>query len=285
MNSPGTRAPTSLCAAIFLGVSLVSACASTGPRRAGASSLRSEPAPDALAPVPAGLAPATVYVARRRWHIDVGFAADDLHGSLAAVARPFPGARYVFFGFGDRHYLMSKDHEAPNLLAALWPGPGLILVTVLDGSPAEAFGAQHVVKLTLTPAQSSAIQGFIRRSISSPTSGSANWGEDPEPVAQGPYAGSVYFAAVPRYSGLHTCITWAAETLRAGGLPVRSRLTLIASQLWHQVLKLRASPAAEGSIAGRRVAVLAYHGRRAALRDHDRRLGGRRRAAAADTTG
>ena len=29
--------------------------------------------------------------------------------------------------------------------------------------------------------------------------------------------GSLFLDAVPRYSGLHTCITWAAEALRAAG--------------------------------------------------------------------
>jgi len=73
-----------------------------------------------------------------------------------------------------------------------------------------------------------------------------------------------------------------AEALRAAGFRVRSRLTLVAGQLWRQARKLRASAVPASSIAGRRVTVLADDGRAAALRDHDRGLGGWRRTAAAD---
>jgi hypothetical protein len=231
-------------------------------------------------------APATLYLARRRWHMDVGFAADALQPPLAEVTREFPRSRYVFFGFGDRHYLMAKNPGAPTLLEALWPGAGLILLTTLSNSPQEAFGVTEVIELPLTAEQSRAVQQFIWRSLSGNAAGSLT------PYAAGPYEGSSYFAAVPRYSGLHTCITWAAEALRTAGFPIRSRLTLVAGQLWRQARKLRASDALAlwrpgsftpvSSIAGGRVTVLANHGRAAALRDHDGGLGGRRRTAAAD---
>lgn len=325
-----------LAAASLVSASLMSACASTGPSRAGslgAGSTAAHPATQAATeatepahaatevteapqaatevteaphaapeateaaraaaedfPPDAAFSSATVYVARRRWHIDVGFSAEDVRGPLVGVLGQFPGARYAFFGFGDRHYLLSKDHEASALLAALWPGPGLILLTAIEGKPSQAFGAEEVIELQLTPDESRAIQAFIWHSLSRQP------GEAVAPYAPGPYPGSTYFAALPRYSGLHTCITWAAEALRAGGLPVRTRLTLVAGQLWRQILKLRAASAitralpgngsrAVASIAGRRVAVLADHGRAAALRDHDSRLGRRGRAAAADATG
>jgi hypothetical protein len=227
-------------------------------------------------------APATLYLARRRWHMDVGFAADALRPPLANVMQEFPGARYVFFGFGDRRYLMAKNPGAPTLLQALWPGAGLILVTTLSNSPREAFGVDDVIELPLTPEQSQAVQEFIGRSLSQ-NAASQNAADVLTPYAAGPYPGSSYFAAVALYSGLHTCITWAAEALRAAGFPVRSRLTLVAGQLWRQARRLRASPAS--SIAGRRVTVLANHGRAAALRDHDGGLGGWGRTAAAEAAG
>jgi len=175
----------------------------------------------------------TVYVARRKWHIDVGFAAADL-GPLAPVSAEFPAATYLFFGFGDRHYLLAKNHNAPVLLGALWPGPALILLTTLLGPPAQAFGESQVVELELPTARVRAIQSFIRSSIA-----------DPAPYAKGPYAGSLYYAARQRYSALHTCNTWVAEALRAGEVPVRARGVLFASQLWPQVRK-RSAPTLGG---------------------------------------
>jgi hypothetical protein len=181
----------------------------------------------------------TVYVARRKWHIDVGFAAADL-GPLAALNAEFPAAKYLFFGFGDRHYLLAKNRDAPLLLGALWPGPGLILLTSLQGLPAQAFGESQVVELELSTAQTRAIQSFIRSSIA-----------DPTPYAKGPYEGSLYYAARQRYSAFHTCNTWAAQTLRAGDVPVRARGVLFAGQLWSQVRKLGgARVSMPGGLAG-----------------------------------
>jgi Protein of unknown function (DUF2459) len=250
-------------AALLLGVSLVTGCASAG--RAGTDSPDRHPAMAGHS----DFAPATLYLVRRRWHIDVGFAADALREPLAGVARQFPGSRYVLFGFGDRHYLLAKRHDA-RVLAALWPGPALILVTALSNSPQQAFGATEVIELPLAPEQSQALQEFIEHSLSRSAAGTL------EPAAPGPYEGSMFFAAVPRYSAMHTCITWAAEALRAGGFPVRSRFVLVAGQLWRQALELHAS------IAGRRVSVFANDSRTVALRDHDGGLGGRGRTAAAD---
>jgi len=237
------------------------------------------PAPRPAAPAAAaeGTSGTTVYVARRRWHIDVGFAVGELREPLAASASRFPQARYVFFGFGDRRYLLADERRVPTMLAALWPGAGLILVTTLTNTPREAFGAPNVIELRVTSAQASSLQRFIRESMSVGPDASLAF-EGP-----GPYGGSAYFEAVPRYSAVHTCITWAAEALRAGGLPVRTRLTLIAAQLWYQVSTLR--PMSSDSVAGGRIAVLAHHGRRATLGDDNGGFGGRRRAATADTAG
>jgi hypothetical protein len=172
----------------------------------------------------------TVYVARRKWHIDVGFAAADLDPSLLPLRAGFVSARYLFFGFGDRRYLLKKTKTAPLLLGALWPGPALLLVTTIKDPPDFAFGATQVARLELSAAQAHAIQAFIRASIT---------GSDLTPLAAGPYEGSAYYPASQQYSALHTCNTWAAEALRAGGQRVHSTGVIFASQLWHQVRRLR----------------------------------------------
>jgi hypothetical protein len=47
-------------------------------------------------------AAADLYVARRGWHLDVGFAADSLGSELAPILGSVPDARYVFFGLERR---------------------------------------------------------------------------------------------------------------------------------------------------------------------------------------
>jgi Protein of unknown function (DUF2459) len=176
-----------------------------------------------------------MYLARRHWHIDVGFSVRELGPSLAFLAPRFPRAKYLFFGFGDRHYLLSKRKGTSTLSGALLPGPGMILVTAIENSPAQAFGASHVLEFDISAAETAAAQGFVRRSLSGEEEAT-----DIPPFADGPYEGSLYYSAVPRYSALYTCNTWAAEALNSAGLPVRTRLVLFAGQLWSQARKIAA---------------------------------------------
>lgn len=173
-----------------------------------------------------------VIVVRRGWHIDVGFAASELGPRLQFAASALPTARYIFFGFGDMHYLQARSHGASTLAAALWPGRGIMLVTGIDATPQQGFGAQHVIELAVSDAQSSAMQDFIAQSFVT-QEGSADVYEP------GPYPGSVYFLGVPKYSALHTCNTWASEVLRAAPLRTHRWGVLFAGQVWSQVRRLQ----------------------------------------------
>jgi hypothetical protein len=177
-----------------------------------------------------------IYVVRRGWHMDVGFAAGDLQPPLNAVVGQFPGVRYLFFGFGDQRYLLAKDSSAPGSLAALWPGRGMILATGLASSPQDAFGTAHVVALSVTQKQARDTQAFVWHSLENGI----------KPYATGPYEGSLFFAATPRYSAVHTCNTWVAESLRAAALPIHSGGVIFAGQLWSQVRRLEKKQSAHG---------------------------------------
>lgn len=183
-----------------------------------------------------GAEPRTViYVARRGWHIDIGFGASDLTLPLAAVAADFPNVHYLFFGFGDRRYLAATNKNFPNMLAALWPGAAVLLVTGLVAAPGEAFGAEHVIRLEVTSAEAQAAQDFVWNSLAKPATAGLNF------YARGPYAGSLYYSALPRYSALHTCNTWAAEVLQAADLPIHSVGVVFAGELWSQVVRMEAA--------------------------------------------
>ena len=181
-----------------------------------------------------GEAPSTLlYVARRGWHMDVGFRVVDLAPPLAAVAADLPQAQYLFFGFGDRRYLLSRHKKFPNTLAALWPGAAMVLATGLDATPDEAFGAENVIRLRVPVTQAQAAQQFVWNSLVKANTTLRFY-------AKGPYAGSLYYSAIPTYSALHTCNTWIAEALRAADLPVHSRGVVFAAQLWSQLRSIAA---------------------------------------------
>lgn len=183
------------------------------------------------APVESAGASAVIYVVHRGWHTDIGFPANEFSGRGDVFVDWSSGANYLVFGFGDRHYVLARHHHFPAFLAAIWPGPGAILSTALTSSPALAFGTSNVVVIRVSLAQAHAAQTFVLNSMAQP-------GMPPQPLGRGPYAGSAYFAAIPRYSALYTCNTWVADVLHAAGLPVRSAGVVFAYQLWAQAREL-----------------------------------------------
>lgn len=179
-------------------------------------------------------AAATIYLVRSTWHIDIGFATDELAAPLRTLGDRFPGARYLLFGFGDRRYLESRHRDTTNLLAALWPGAGLILMTALSASPAAAYGPADVIAIPISAAQARAAQAWVWSSL-------VRRQEVVQSDGTGPYEGSLYLRATADYSAMHTCNTWAAQALQAAGLPVRSAGVIFAGQLWRQARPLAPS--------------------------------------------
>jgi hypothetical protein len=177
---------------------------------------------------------ATIYVVRRDWHIDVAFAVSDLAPPLSSLAAAFPGVRYLVFGFGDRRYLNSRNKRFPNMIAALWPGAGLILMTALAAPPEQAFGEREVIALPVDVEQAIAAEDWVWAALSKQQA--AVQFEGP-----GPYPGSLYIDTGANYSALHTCNTWAAQVLQAAALPVHSGGVIFAVQLWRQAQRIARS--------------------------------------------
>jgi hypothetical protein len=191
---------------------------------------------------PATAAPAanqrvTIYVVKRGWHVDVGIASGGLQAPLAPVARNFPDARYLLFGFGDRGYLLNPG--GGTLAAALFRGAGLVMVTTLTARPEEVFGEQSVVRLTVTARQMGELERSIADSLA--THEGTFVQVDPGPHAVPGY--SAFYESVQRYSALYTCNTWAAQVLESAQLPVSSSGVEFSSQLWSQVERLEGAAA------------------------------------------
>ena len=230
-----------------------------------------------------------IYVVKRRWHVDIGFAREQLQPPLASLRADLPQAAYLLFGFGDRHYLLDQDRGPGGILVALWPGPGLMLATGLTNSPQAAFGDANVIEIAVTPAW--------RATLSSSCGAVCRWTMEPPPhCTLGPMraASTAQRLRITR----HTCNTWAAQALHAAGLPVKSFGIEFSGQVWRQVQRIgisarrrpdgyqsavRPSPRRRELAAGRVRYRRAYdRGARICWHDHRRGFLRRGRAAAAD---
>lgn len=171
---------------------------------------------------------ATIYVVGRDWHTDIAIPASELIGPLGGLESLFPGARYFSFGFGERNYVLARRRTFAKMLLALWPGPGLVLVTGLRTPPSEAFGPSHVVTLRTSETGLAALLAFLGGYFEGGPHGNLRV------AARGPYPGSMFFASPGTYSAVYTCNTWTADALQAAGLPLTSSGVLFAAQVMEQ---------------------------------------------------
>jgi Protein of unknown function (DUF2459) len=171
-------------------------------------------------------------IIERGWHTDVALRAEDLTGPVAALRQTFPGARFLVFGFGDHAFYMSRDETFLGMLAALFPGQGVVLVTGLRTSPVKAFGADHVVTLRLSCAQRSAIDAFIGRALIE--SGEASI----QRLGDGPYPGSVFYGSSEEYHAFHDCNYWTIAALQSAGFSVSPAGVFFSSQTMNQARRI-----------------------------------------------
>lgn len=170
----------------------------------------------------------SVAVIERGWHTDIGLPVDQLPAPLARLALDYPGAQVLVFGFGDRAFYMAREENLGQALAALFPGPGVILLTALRVPAPEAFGPDHVVVLHLSPAGFDALSAYVWQALAQQADGA------PLRIGDGPYPGSAFYAASQTYDALFDCNAWTARALSSGGLPIDPHGVLFASQLMSQ---------------------------------------------------
>jgi uncharacterized protein (TIGR02117 family) len=183
------------------------------------------PACAPLTPPAGPPAEAVVYIIGRGWHTDIGLPTGEISGPLEALERPFPGLRVLTIGFGDRRFLLTRDRSPLSMLAALLPGRAALLTTALRTEPEAAFGAANVVRLHVTIPDLVRLRERLWREFEHTA--------DRRPVflADGPYPGSLFYAASATYSALYTCNTWTADMARSGGLPLPATGVLFAEQV------------------------------------------------------
>jgi uncharacterized protein (TIGR02117 family) len=179
----------------------------------------------AIAPSPGSPADALVYVIGRGWHTDIGLPVQEISGPLAALEQPFPGVRVLTFGFGDRRFLLTRDRSPLAMLSALLPGRAALLITALRTDPEPAFGSAHVVRLHVSTDGLSRLRERLWQEFEHAAK------DQPMMLADGPYPGSLFYAASATYSGLYTCNTWTADVARAGGLAMPATGVLFAGQV------------------------------------------------------
>ena len=176
----------------------------------------------------------TIYLVARGWHTDIGLQAAQLGDTLDQLRTRFPGVQTLVIGFGERAYLLHREHGVGDMLAALIPGPGAMLVTALRDSPVDAFPAGDTITLHVSPRGLARLVDYISHAFE------RNPDDTLQELAAGPYPGSLFYASTVTYSGVYTCNTWTAEALQIAGLPVHAAGVLFADDVADQARRIAA---------------------------------------------
>jgi len=169
----------------------------------------------------------------RDWHTDVCLRSEDAGPAVRSLASGFEDVRYLCLGFGDRSYVVRRNHGMVTMLLALVPGRGVVVLTALRAPPAEAFGAGNVVGLAVGQAGLEGLQTHLRDAVQR--------GADGKPISlgAGPYEGGAYLSATAAYSLFYTCNTWTADALRHAGLPL-APVAVFSDDIMMQVRRIAA---------------------------------------------
>ncbi len=169
----------------------------------------------------------------RDWHTDVCLRSEDADPAVRSLASGFEDVRYLCFGFGDRSYVVRRNHGVVTMLLALVPGRGVVVVTALRAPPAEAFGTGNVVGLAVSLAGLEGLRAYLRNAVERNADGS------PISLGAGPYEGGAYLSATAAYSLVYTCNTWTPDALRHAGLPL-APVAVFSDDIMTQVRRIAA---------------------------------------------
>lgn len=178
-------------------------------------------------------------VVARDWHTDICLRSEDADPGVRSLASGFEDVRYLCFSFGDRSYVVRRNHGIGTMLLALVPGRGVVLMTALRAPPADAFGTEHVVRLAVGEAGLEGLRAYLRNAVQRNADGSAI------SLGAGPYEGGAYLSATAAYSLLYTCNTWTADALRHAGLPL-APIAVFAEDVMVQVRRIAVEQSASG---------------------------------------
>jgi uncharacterized protein (TIGR02117 family) len=172
-----------------------------------------------------------VYVIAEGWHTDICLPAARIPAPLDALRADYPRAEWLEIGWGQRDVYMTPNPSLLEELRATMPGPAVALVRpLLEPTPAGLGDpAAQVVRLLASQ------DGFARLCDALWASFARDAGGRPRRIGPGQCGDCLFYASDGTYDLAHTCNTWTAEMLSAGGFPVRTQGVIRASEVMQQI--------------------------------------------------
>ena len=186
--------------------------------------------PQSFAPSAATRAPLEIGVLIAGWHSGILLPAGEL-GPLARLLRADSHAKYVSFGWGNRHFYMAAQPGSGDALAALFRSPGVLFVQAMS-SPGDSSGDARIHWVCVNRTELWRVDSYIEQSLSRAR-------HEPVDLGPGPLPDSRFYASAGHYSAVHTCNTWTIAALQYARLPVRATGVIFAGQAARRTGALR----------------------------------------------
>ena len=172
-----------------------------------------------------------VYIIGHGWHagiaIETAYIAPWLPSHTA-----MPSAKYLKFGWGDRRFYTDPDAgKFLMFIAATLPTESVLHVVGMDRPPQDYFIASDIIKVQVSEAGAREMAKFISARFKKDADGNI------QPIANGLYSNSLFFAANGRYYLPKTSNTWTARALRKTGYPINPATAMHSSGVLRQVKK------------------------------------------------
>jgi uncharacterized protein (TIGR02117 family) len=174
-----------------------------------------------------------VWLVGHGWHVGLAVRRADVRPDVWREAHDLGGLEHVEVGWGDgEFYPAARGTVGMALKAAVRSASSVLHVAAFDG-PVEAFFAESpVIELRLSPGGFDALCRFISAAYARDPAGR------PLPPAPGLYGAGRFYLARTRYHALDNSNQWAAQALRAGGVPVAPPLSLTSGSVLAQAARV-----------------------------------------------
>ncbi len=179
-----------------------------------------------------GMPAGRVWVLRAGWHTGLVLSRAAVGRTLTSLFPFSPTPRFLVLGWGNRDYYVEPHPGIWTALSALFPSPSVVLVQACRCRLTMCLGpSQQLRRVIVSRTGIVKLRRYLELTLEKNHAGRL------EPVAQGPFPKSEFFASGLSYDAFHTCNTWTAEALRKAGLPMTVTGVLFAFQLWEQLPK------------------------------------------------
>jgi uncharacterized protein (TIGR02117 family) len=172
----------------------------------------------------------TIYVAGHERHAGIVVDRRDFAAVLDLDAPDFLTRDWLEFGWGDADFYQDRGESfLLGLKAVLLPTGAVMHVHAFSGAPSSNFSKSEVLELPLTDGGYASLLAFLRAAFKRDEGGRV------ASLGPGLYGLSRFYAAEGTYHAFHTCNTWAAEALAAGGFPIEPAGVLTVGQFMSRV--------------------------------------------------